>query len=521
MLKIDNFIECAFKSLFIKNRLVLIIFTLVVNSLIVRSQAPEMIPIYGGTFTMGYTPDQVPGNQANGHHNIPVHIVEIWDYQIAKHEVTQEQYESVMGDNPSLHQHATNLPVENVDFISAIIFCNELSLYEGFSPTDLVYFKDSMMTSPFSLSDYVGLGRSSTAASIPKVYQDHKRLGYRLPTDAEWEYAARGGHLFPPQTRYAGSADRNLVSWNENNSGGITHPVGTLLPNALGIYDMSGNVFERATYDFYLYDKFPRCNPTRKRYDIAFQEDSLSFKNAPARGGACKTPDFYFSISTRRPQVKHLSNDPYKELNGIRLARSVGDNRNCKMDANISVPICNDNNTPFDPSDDMFTFGVQIDKHLGMQKWVATDPLQVHGKYFSQIPMGPYDISAGDLAFVIYDSISTGFQTDTIHIKVPATCSDCPPIVKEKDIVVCNSKEAVEINSIVTNGINGNWINSIGPAKLEINSNRVNIKDKPKGNYQLKYRKFNTVACDSILSEVLIIITDTLKTQIVKSACEK
>jgi formylglycine-generating enzyme required for sulfatase activity len=122
-----------------------------------------------------------------------------------------------MENNPS-HFKGDALPVENVSWYEAVAYCNALSLKEGLTPA------------------YRGSGESMVC--------DFSANGYRLPTEAEWEYAAREGTRAYGGYEYAGGDNIEELGWYHGNSGGRTHPVGTKAPNGLGLYDMSGNVWE-------------------------------------------------------------------------------------------------------------------------------------------------------------------------------------------------------------------------------------------------------------------------------------
>jgi serine/threonine protein kinase len=159
----------------------------------------ELAYVAPGSFQMG-------SNDENDKEK-PVHTVRISQgYWMGKHEVTQQQYQSIMGSNPSYCKGARN-PVENVSWNDSVLFCKKLTDQER------------------------GAGR------LPGGFE------YRLPTEAEWEYAARGGSS-GHSTEYAGSNSSDDVAWHGGNSESKTHPVGQKLVNELGLYDMSGNVWE-------------------------------------------------------------------------------------------------------------------------------------------------------------------------------------------------------------------------------------------------------------------------------------
>ncbi len=193
-----------------------------------NGQSGLMIYVPGGTFTMGRTTGTGSTDE------LPTHEVTLNSFYISKFEVTQAEYEAIIGSNPSSNYGiGDDYPVNNVSWYSALTYCNELSIAEGLTPC-------------YDLETYTC---------------DFTANGYRLPTEAEWEYAARGGANDSGYI-YSGSNDLNSVGWNMDNSGNTSHPVGGKAPNILGIYDMSGNVWE-ICYDRYAaYDSEPQVNPT-------------------------------------------------------------------------------------------------------------------------------------------------------------------------------------------------------------------------------------------------------------------
>lgn len=174
--------------------------------------AIEMVRVAGGEFTMGAT-SQMEGRAWDDEY--PAHRVSLDGFYIGKYEVTQKLWKAVMGSNPSKHA-GDNLPVENVSWNDVQEFLRKLNAATG--------------------------------------------KNYRLPTEAEWEYAARGGNRSNGYI-FSGSDNLDFVAWYEGNSGGKTHVVGTTRPNELGIYDMTGNVIEWVQDGYKPYSSGAQVNP--------------------------------------------------------------------------------------------------------------------------------------------------------------------------------------------------------------------------------------------------------------------
>ena len=207
----------------------------------------EMVFVQGDIFTMGCTKEQ--GNDCSGDEK-PAHQVMLSDYYIGKYEVTQGLWKKVMGSNPSnFSDCGDDCPVENVSWDDCQTFITKLNQLTG--------------------------------------------KKYRLPTEAEWEYAARGGRDVAGnvqlQTKYAGSNALDEVAWYDGNSDRKTHTVGTKKPNALGVYDMSGNVWEWCNDWYGGYSSDGVTNP----------KGAATGSFRVIRGGGCFSSGSYNRVSFR------------------------------------------------------------------------------------------------------------------------------------------------------------------------------------------------------------------------------
>jgi len=192
---------------------------------IVRRVAPETVLVPGGTFNNG------------------VSNVTLTSFRMSTTEIPQGLYRSVTGYNPSTFNDFDNKPVENVTWYDAAEFCNKLSVLAG---REKVY-------SITDRSPETGYPITSATVSF-----DMTKNGYRLPTEAEWQFAAAGGNLSAGY-RYAGSNTVSEVAWTSENSSNQPHVVASLSPNELGLYDLSGNVWEWCQ-DWY--DDYPTTDQT-------------------------------------------------------------------------------------------------------------------------------------------------------------------------------------------------------------------------------------------------------------------
>ena len=248
----------------------------------------DIVRISGGSFMMG---DKWGDGESD---EKPLHRVTFtYSFYIGKHEVTFEEYDAfcdALGrDKPSdWNWGRARNSVILVSWWDAIAYCNWLSISEGFPEA------------------YDGAGNlldkdGNPTSDVTKV------TGYRLPTEAEWEYAASGGPA-GNEYRYSGSATSDDVAWSNSNSSGKTHEIGTKLPNEQGIYDMSGNVWEWCSDSYESYLSLERTNPCSNTGNLKV-----------ARGGSWNDHLSYVRLAKRIA----IPTD-YKNIDlGFRIARTV------------------------------------------------------------------------------------------------------------------------------------------------------------------------------------------------------
>jgi formylglycine-generating enzyme required for sulfatase activity len=190
----------------------------------------EMIFVEGGAFMMGCTAEQTfcYGDEKN------IHNVELSDFYIGKYQVTQKLWNEVMGRSIRTQLYLANSKVLN----------GEGAEY----PIYYVTYNESL--------DFCSKLNKLLSKQLPKGYK------FCLPTEAQWEYAARGGNKSDGY-RYSGGNEIDEIAWYEDNSNKHTHKVGTKVKNELGIFDMCGNVFEWCLdwYGDFYYEKSPLINP--------------------------------------------------------------------------------------------------------------------------------------------------------------------------------------------------------------------------------------------------------------------
>jgi len=262
-----------------------------------------MLSVPGGSFRMGSPRETGLLNEQPAHH------VTLHSFLLGQHEVTQGQYFEITGMRPSSCK--TNpenpdpegwrfLPVEMVNWYETLIFCNKLSVKEKLKPV----YRVNGSVNPDDWGDVP----TDEVAAPWNVEWVNGANGYRLPTEAEWEYAARGGiHLI--DHRYAGSNNPDHVAWYYENSKTMSHEVGKKAPNELHLYDMSGNVMEWCW-----------------NWQSAYTADAKDNPRGPSSGmdRAIRGGGWSYAVNYCAVAYRHSNHPYYRGVNlGFRVARSV------------------------------------------------------------------------------------------------------------------------------------------------------------------------------------------------------
>jgi len=242
----------------------------------------DMVLVPAGSFDMGCTAGQQGLCSDNEY---PLHTVEITRaFFIGVYEVTQDEWESTMGTNPSTFDSCGgDCPVDTISWIDAVTFANALTGQQGLTPCYEIDGEDVQWEEGLDCD------------------------GYRLATEAEWEYAARAGD----DLLYAGADSLGSVGWYENNSTATSHPVGLKPPNAWGLYDMSGNAWE-VVWDY---------NGDYPSGSVVDPTGPASGSVRGCRGGAFDYPDSSARVASRgvTAPINPASNDDL----GLRLVRTA------------------------------------------------------------------------------------------------------------------------------------------------------------------------------------------------------
>lgn len=238
--------------------------------------APVVV-VEGGTFSMGSIDEKSEADEK------PVHSVTLDSFYMGTTEVTQRLWVRVMGEDKNYSKpKGEDLPVEFVSWYDAVEFCNALSIQEGFEPCYTIdrENKDSTNTNTNEADRFRW-----------DVTCDFAQNGYRLPTESEWEYAARGGKEATEDFLYSGSDVLQDVAWYFANSAKRESPdfVGKKGVNDLGLYDMSGNVMEWCWDWHEPYSDVAQPNPT----------GAVFGKTRVVRGGGWRSADTFCRISSR------------------------------------------------------------------------------------------------------------------------------------------------------------------------------------------------------------------------------
>lgn len=286
------------------------------NIEITDASAPSgMVFVQGGTYEMGLNP--------TWNDEKPPHFVTLSSFYMGKNHVTQKEWEDIMGtwdyDDGWQGPYGVgdDYPVYLMRWFEVIKYLNLRSIAEELTPVYTI----NGSTDP---ADWGAVPTHSGASNIGAwnaVICNWSADGYRLPTEAEWEYAARGGIHWEDGLRYSGVheyADLPDYAWFQNNSGLSTHPVGSKLPNQLGLYDMSGNLTDYC-WDWYSNTYYQECYDQGTVIDPkgpAVSSESPAKRSS--KGGFFNSEEFELRVSYRKALFPYLR---YR-LSGLRVVRN-------------------------------------------------------------------------------------------------------------------------------------------------------------------------------------------------------
>ena len=371
---------------------------------ILTSLVQNMVSVSGGTFMMGAN----LGDTEARDNEKPRHSVTLSGYRIGKYEVTQKEWLAVMGSNPSWFK-GDNLPVEKVSWNDCQAFVQKLNNMTG--------------------------------------------LSFRLPTEAEWEFAARGGNRSIGY-KYSGGDNIGSVAWYDGNSGSTTHPVGQKQGNELGLYDMSGNVWEWCSdwYDSSYYSSSPSTNP----------KGPSSGSSRVYRGGCWDGDAGGCRVSIRSGRTPSRAYDYL----GVRLALSVDDSGNDEQGGDI------DDSIVYDESDFVGVWEATV-VDWGDIYYLKFDEFGNYYETYSKDTdfslSGQYSVSDNVLSIPYGCGVANGYGTDYIIESVTENSITLKSCDFEDDVIMQRlSEDEVGSNDNIDEELTITWSSDVTTEQKEI-----------------------------------------------------